>query len=630
MQNIIPYITSVGKHGFEGGAGLRSTIQAQRGLTFSLQDVKSLKQAYRDVSKDQGEFMRSFETVYNSAGYKWQRLLAGFKVAAIELGNALLPIMTKIVAYILSFVQYISNASPAVKTFAATIFAVVSAFTLLSGVFVSVAAGFASIYYWVKIIGVGAEGGSVGVAGFAAMLLKVSVIGTAVIATLYGLKQAWDDFKGNDVQGNFLQKFLRGVHDVGGGIRKITGEKFIEDQFGAGGWWDAIFEHSFVIGTATKKKAGNRAKSSIDEMMDKINKAMKAAGLGQKDKFKKQAQDALNELLRQTTTPSQAEADRKQRANDIVAAQKQILDQAAQGLMNMYKEKKQQNENLFGQLFAGPVAQSGAVQWRKAFGIQMNVPELLSDFKLQLKQFDDARRQITTLRKRGLSDEIISDLQARGAEGMPYIKALMEATPKQIKEFNRLMGSKKKDITAATEIDFNAQLAKWMKFGASAALQIASGMESEEFAVQKRLNAMAARLWSGIAKTMAAKQVTLQYGVLPAAKNAPPLVTSGAGATTQAHGISAAAYAANLNRMGYAAFNPNLVRPNPVGTPGEGFPKAPPSGNYAPGKGPQGARQMSVHYHDHYEVNGTFMSEQQMMDRALKVTAFKKKQGRRG
>jgi hypothetical protein len=55
--------------------------------------------------------------------------------------------------------------------------------------------------------------------------------------------------------------------------------------------------------------------------------------------------------------------------------------------------------------------------------------------------------------------------------------------------------------------------------------------------------------------------------------------------------------------------------PNPVGQLGEGNPK-------------NQSRTMSV-VHNHFNVNGTFMSEEQMMNRALQYAAWKDKAKRR-
>lgn len=641
MQNLIPYVTSVGKHGVEGGAGLRSTIQAQRGLTFSVQDIKGLKQAQDDVTKSQGEFMRSFQVVYDSAGYKWQRLMAGFQAAALELGIALLPVMTKIVGSILYLIQTITSASPHTKRLIAWIFAIGSALVFVTGLFVSITAAAGSLFFWFKILGGGSASlaGAGGLGSLLPILGKIGIVAAIVTTTLKGLWDVYQDFHGG-VRGNKGQKGLRALvgfsmSAANSTLGMIPGfSKHLKERR------DAILSNERWFGTKAKNKAGKNAKKSMQDIIDEVNKAINSAingkGKGQLAKFNKEAQDALNTVLNQTTTPSQAAAKNKERAQKIVEAQKNILDQASQGLMNMYLAKKTQNESMFGDLFAGPISKSGAVLWRKQFGVEMNVPELLADFKGQLKEFQQGRARITKLKKMGVSGEIISDLQARGAEGVPFLKALIQATPKQVAEFNALMGSKKKVITKATEIDFQTQLDKWMKFGAGAALKIAAGMESEEYAVQKRLNGLASRLWSGVAKTLATQQVTLQYGVAvggqlptPGPKNTPN-VSDAIGAYTQSAGGKAMSDRwAAMGRAMYA---------NPVGTPGEGFPKdggsydvpdfTPDIGIKKNHKSPV-RRTSAVEYHDHYHVDGTFLSNEQMFNAALRSAAFQNKQRRR-
>jgi hypothetical protein len=610
MQNIIPYITSVGKHGVEGGAGLRSTIQAQRGLTFSMQDVKGLKTAYADIRNSQSEFMRSFMVMYNSAGMKWQRLMAGFKVAALELGTALLPIMTQIVGGILYVVQAFSGMDPAMRRNLATVAMITAGLVFLGGIITSIAGGIASLVYMFKLLGAtGAITSGGGLAAVVTVLIRIAAVAAIAAAAFYGLKEVWDEFHGNDIDGNKFQKGMRGILAFGKGVtRAMPGNPL------AALWRkesDILLGQSWLTGTKKKKIVKKRADAYTD-IVEKINKAVKDGMKGMGKKQIKAAQEsaeaALQEVLGQTTSNPTSPA--AQRAADIVTAQKDILKQASDGLMNMYKEMKTKNEALFGELFAGPVSQSAAVQWRKSFGVQMNVPEMLADMKAQLAQFSKMRSQAATLKKRGLNQDIIDTVLAMPREeAVPKLAALMGASPKDIAQFNSYMRGKKKVIVEATEIDFNTQLDKWKSFGAQAALNIAAGFESEENGVNKRMVALADRLWSSVANVMATAQVLAQNGPLPDSRTLPePYPPNSTKAWPGA--ITAAQYQA---QKAFAGNSPN------------------PMHRYAGPSTPFRERQQPHQppITNNFSVNGTFYTPEQVWDNAMRAAAYKGMRGRK-
>jgi hypothetical protein len=527
--------------------------------------------------------------------------------------------MTRIIGYILGLVQTLTKASPETKKWAATIFAVFSALTLLSGVMVSVAAGLASLYFWFKILRTVTPAGGKGGGGFVAFtgnLLKFGAVLTAVTAAIPAFVDQLQDMKNNEPTGNLAQRMIRRFVEFNRDAAKRL-------PLGLGKIWEKEFgfladQEWLVGGVKPKARTVKKVADSMDAFMAKVRKAMKLKGTQQFAGAIKEAQDALNQVLNQTKTDDAAA---KQRAQSIIDAQAQIMDQVREGLMKMYDEKKTQNEAAFGTLFAGPISQSGAVMWRKQFGMQMSTPEMLRDFRAQLVQFRTYRKRIATLRRRGLSEDIIKDVQARGAEGIPIFKALMQATPRQIGEFNRMMKGRKKDIAAASQIDFTSQLNQYLKFGRMSALKIITGMESEEYAVQKRMNALAKRLFSGVAKVLATQQINLQYGVV-IKKGAPPL--NPPAKPTVPKGF--------LPPIGGLPKMPMLApgMGGPLGTPIPGL--RGPIGtrtNFAPGvQGPVGQRTPNV-IHNHFNINGTFLTEEQMMNRALQYAAWKDKAKRR-
>lgn len=613
MQNIIPYITSVGKHGAEGGAGLRSTIQAQRGLTFSLQDIKALKQAQEDVTNDQGEFLRSFNAVYDSAGYKWQRTLAGFKAGALELGIAVLPAMTSLLAYVGKLIDYFSNLSPKTQKWIGMLFVAGSALLFIGGILTSVVSGLVGFGIAIRL-----ATGAAGLGGMLAMLggLSPKILAmagnvTTLTAAFWAMTAASKDGR-NQVAG-FLATGLKGYGSIPG-VNKLTepARKWLLKHGGQ----DALDE---ADGKPTNKKVVKKHKDSVNDLMARIKKssdaAIKAMGKQQKDAYKKASADALNTVLQQTTTvPGAAAA--SQQAQQVQDATKEVLDQAKEGLKSQYENFKSINEAMFGDIFTGKIAQSGAVNWRKQFGVFMNADEMLSDLKDQVKQFAEVEGDFATLRKRGLSQDYIDQLKGMGSEGVPYIRNLMKATPAQIKEFTALMATKKKDITKATEIDFNVQLDKWMKFGADAALKIAAGMESEEFAAGKRINAIVDRLFTGAAGRIASAQVAAQNAVANGATDTLPLP------------LPPAKDIANAI-VGHVGFNAQNIVNAASGAKGPMLPYVPnnnllTSQEHKKGSGGRGDGLTQI-----FNVNGIFLSEEQMMTNAMRKASHKARTARK-
>jgi TP901 family phage tail tape measure protein len=651
MSNIIASITSYGKHGNAGGAGNRSTIQAARGMTFSLLDEKGLAKDTKNVLNDQRAFMDSFLSVYNDAGSKWKRQLAGFKAAALEIGIALLPPMTKLVGMILTVVNAFSSLSPSIKRVIAIVIVLGSTLLLFGGVLISVIAGLASFGIALTLVGVEMSAAAIMTAGLTAgiwgLVAATLALGAAKVFTDMN-KQRREHRKRYEVYNSLTQKQggttipigglgvggLGQSITIGGKKPKVTDEQQSIIDRVKKGYISKDFGEQLLRKTIPAIKKTTKELSTLDKFIRLVEEAKKTGDSRELEKqlkaqsaaANKAGRDAYKAFLNQTAPQKDDVASR--RANEIVTAQKDILKRASDGLMNMYKEMKTKNETLYGELFAGPVSQSAAVQWRKSFGVQMNVPEMLADMKAQFAQFNKMRSQAATLKKRGLSQDIIDTVMAMPREeAVPKLAALMGASPKDIAQFNSYMRGKKKVIVEATEIDFQTQLDKWKSFGATAALNIAAGFESEENGVNTRMVALADRLWSSVAGVMAAAQVVAQYGpVVPPgvdpATQTLPRSTTGIGA------ISAAAYQANQTAHGWNINNPNLRRANPnVGDMiAEGGNVTKPA---LPGVNDPSRSLTSHTTVNNFNVNGVFYTPEQVMDNAMRAAAYKGMRGRK-
>jgi len=89
----------------------------------------------------------------------------------------------------------------------------------------------------------------------------------------------------------------------------------------------------------------------------------------------------------------------------------------------------------------------------------------------------------------------------------------LEDLVKKVKEFNSFMGQGKGAIVKATEIDFNAQLQKWLAFGKNTAFKMAAGLISAEPQVDAQMRGVVTRLWGGVIQQTATEQVKLENAV---------------------------------------------------------------------------------------------------------------------
>ena len=218
-------------------------------------------------------------------------------------------------------------------------------------------------------------------------------------------------------------------------------------------------------------------------------KMMKDMGLDPKS-----VQDQVNNLLfpegggRGGTNEAAQRA--AQFAKDVASRTKELLGQASDALMQVYDGFKQANQTAFGDIFT-PIEGTGEEeQLRKAWNWTAGADNLLRTMKARLAQFRQWRGMLTMLLKKGFSKDFVAEFQKMGPDGLKYLDELKRAGPGKVKQFNSVMAAGKGAITKATEIDFNAQLAKWNKFGKDTAFKIITGMESEEQGVQKRMNAV--------------------------------------------------------------------------------------------------------------------------------------------
>lgn len=176
------------------------------------------------------------------------------------------------------------------------------------------------------------------------------------------------------------------------------------------------------------------------------------------------------------------------------------LGNLLQGVQSLYDNYLQQNQTMFGDLFAGPVIQGARVQDKLQFGGQITGTDLLRDIKAQVFQFNRINRQINTLAKRGAPKEFLDQIRAMGPSAKDDIKALQQLTPQQFRQYISAWNSGQKAIKANTMKQLNSQLKVYESYGKNIARAILKGVQSENQALQKALQKVILRMFPGLAK----------------------------------------------------------------------------------------------------------------------------------
>jgi hypothetical protein len=390
-----------------------------------------------------------------------------------------------------------------------------------------------------------------------------------------------------------------------------------------------------------KNKTKGALKTPVDDftkMLNEIKKqiALDSKGIFNTKMFKDMGLDpaAINESINAlinpqagATTANQALADQKRLNADIVERTKGLMKQASDGLMNVYNEFKSANEQAFGSIFEPIEGEGEEAQLRKAWNWTGGATGLLNTMKARLKQFKSWRGSLNMLLKKGFSKEFVEDFKKMGREGMKHLDELKKAGPKRVKEFNAVFASGKAAVTKATEIDFDAQLKKWMAFGKNTAFKIAAGLESAEPGLERRMVAVVENVWGAVAKAIATQEVLIEEASRKAAEAAtgvPGQDISKLKAKPEAKPVSGASVRAAGYKGKYAI--PSAATGGlPVAAVQALGDRGKAMGDYWTQRmGPQ----MAMPNNYTFNVNGNFLTPKESMDAALQAAAHKTKNKR--
>jgi TP901 family phage tail tape measure protein len=164
------------------------------------------------------------------------------------------------------------------------------------------------------------------------------------------------------------------------------------------------------------------------------------------------------------------------------------IDQAVDQLGGIYDKFLDQNKSLFGELGKGPVLtgfmgdiftdiNDMLMQFGQTIPIPMNL--INQDLEMQMDNFAKLREGYAALLKKGVPLEVVQQIQAMGLAGLPFVQGLVQAAGPEFQKWLKSVQKGHDDVVKATEIDFDAQLKQWTKYGSDIATKIIDGLSSD-------------------------------------------------------------------------------------------------------------------------------------------------------
>lgn len=114
LQNFVAGVTAKGQEVITGkpGKGLQGTDQARKVFTALIKGYPQYRETLLNVIRDNNEADTSFKKISESPGFKWQLAKAQFQAFAITIGQTVLPILARLLGWIVNLIHGFENLSP--------------------------------------------------------------------------------------------------------------------------------------------------------------------------------------------------------------------------------------------------------------------------------------------------------------------------------------------------------------------------------------------------------------------------------------------------------------------------------------------------------------------------------------
>lgn len=180
-----PEIAAVLQEIFKGSGG---TIQARRFFDVAVKNFEQLNTLTGDMKDSAGALDNAYNIMFKQPQTQIQLLKNNYQALKIELGQALIPVVLKLVQWFIKLFQWFNNLSPTTKKWIAYIMIAVSALLLIAGAIITV------VGFFLIFAGAAAAAGiSLGTVG-AVIGIIIGVI-AALAAAVFLVIKYWDPIK---------------------------------------------------------------------------------------------------------------------------------------------------------------------------------------------------------------------------------------------------------------------------------------------------------------------------------------------------------------------------------------------------------------------------------------------------
>jgi hypothetical protein len=161
------------------------------------------------------------------------------------------------------------------------------------------------------------------------------------------------------------------------------------------------------------------------------------------DQFAEKFAATQKETANETSAVTQILDDSKKAAAEYEAMLKKLFGETAPGAVDKLKELKDSAKSFVSAIkeqtkaFANFVGLFDVFERKSVSG-----DRLLNRLKAQVKAMGEWRNSLTSLEKKGVSKELISDLRSMGAGSVDSVNALAKMSDSQLKEYQSLYGQK--------------------------------------------------------------------------------------------------------------------------------------------------------------------------------------------
>lgn len=259
-----------------------------------------------------------------------------------------------------------------------------------------------------------------------------------------------------------------------------------------------------ALTAVAKAKAADNKNIALNLAAMKAVDALKASTDAQ---HYKAAMKAINA----ETKGAEDVANTMEQAADAYASK---IDQATSALEGVFNTLLSQSKEAYGTLFQfegrTPLekAQRDIMQTKIDWGIPLNAKDLITNLDTQNKYFTQFRSDITKLAG-VLPHDMLAALQAQGEAGMPFMEALINATPAQRKDIIAKWKRGQHAIQVAARQDFNREMKYWKALGKGIVDNMLKGMDEQSAKIHDWVKELATSMLADIGVTLASTKAEI-------------------------------------------------------------------------------------------------------------------------